>query len=343
MVSHFLPSGIDTRPPLPPVFYGVGKITVRPFAWYDLPNLLRNRSRMICLNKDQLLTHGNPLGFAALASRLKPTAESFTGVFESSDSTPCLFSQLLHQSGDRSARLNFLVIDHPDESGVAELWDYLCYKAGEMGAVNVLAELEENDALFETFRRAGFTAYGWESAWKFPQNMSLPSASDSRWSIAAATDEPQIRSLFQSLVPPIAQAAETFTNGETRRLVYREKDEIIAYIESSQGPRGLYLKPLIHPAAADITTLLTDLGSQFSGLGQSVYLQVRSYQAWLLNALESIGGESSARFNLLVKHLAILQRNGVLITNRKLVENRHAEPTAPIVNNLMADDPPSSK
>jgi hypothetical protein len=144
-------------------------------------------------------------------------------------------------------------------------------------------------------------------------------------------------------VPPIVQAAEAYSNGGTRRLVYREKDEIVAYVESSHGPEGLYLKPLIHPAVLDITTLLTDLVSQCLELGEPVYLQVRSYQAWLLNTLESIGGESSEQFALLVKHLAIMQRNGVTITNRKLVENRHAEPTTPIVNNLAVDDPPSAK
>jgi hypothetical protein len=126
-------------------------------------------------------------------------------------------------------------------------------------------------------------------------------------------------------------------------LIYREKDEIIAYVESGHGPEGLFLKPLIHPATADVTTLLTDLVSQFVDLGQPVYLQVRSYQAWLLNTLESIGGESSAHFTLLVKHLALLQRNGVIITNRKLVEARHAEPTAPIVNHMVVDDPSSRK
>lgn len=263
---------------------------------------------------------------------------------ESDDSTPCLFSQILHQSGDRSARMNFLAADSSSgEGGIPELWDYLCYKAGEMGAVNVLAQLEESDPLFESLRRAGFNAYGWEAAWKFPNKVDSSSISNSKWTIAAPTDEPQLRNLFQSLVPPIVQAAETFTNGGTKRLVYREKDEIVAYIESSNGPAGLYLKPLVHPAAAEIKPLLTDLAAQFVDLGQPVYLQVRSYQAWLLETLEAIGGESSAHFTLLVKHLAIMQRNGVVISNRKMADNRRAEPTTPMVNNLVADDPPSSK
>ena len=285
-----------------------------------------------------MLTHGSPIGFSAITSRLKPSDESYTAVVETNDSGAALIGQVTHHTDDRAARLNYLVFKDEDQTeGIAELWDELCSKAGEMGAVNVLAQVEEDEEVFESLRRAGFIAYGWEAAWKLPKK--LKNQSDSNWTIAGATDVPQVRALYQALVPPIVQTAEAFTNGGTRRLVYRENGEIVAYVESSSGPEGLYLKPLIHPSVMDVSLLLNDLISQFSDLGQPVYLQVRSYQAWLLDALEAIGGEDGSHFTLLVKYLAIMQRNGVTITNRKLVENRHAEPTTPIVNNITAGDP----
>jgi hypothetical protein len=294
---------------------------------------------LICLNQRYFLTHGNPLGIASLASRLKPSAESFTAVVESSDTDTCLISQILHKAGERSARLNFLVTENANNlKEVIDLWDYLNGKAGEMGALNVLAEVSESSPVFESLRKAGFSPYGWEAAWKLPKKITLNIESGHEWTIAIPTDEPQLRSLYQSLVPPIVQAAEAFSNGGTRRLVYRENDEIVAFVESSTGPNGLYLRPLIHPAVVDINTLLNSLISQFTDIGQPVYLQVRSYQAWLLNTLEIIGGESSNHFTLLVKHLAVLQRNGVIITNGKLVNKRQAEPTAPMVSHLSMDD-----
>jgi hypothetical protein len=298
---------------------------------------------LICLNQRYFLTHGNPLGIASLASRLTPSAESFTAVAESSDTETCLISQVLHKAGERSARLNFLVIKNANDiKEVLELWDYLNNKAGEMGALNVLAEVAESSPVFESLRKAGFSPYGWEAAWKLPKKINPTADAEHEWTIAVPTDDPQLRSLYQSLVPPIVQAAEAYPNGGTRRLVYRENDEIVAYVESSTGPNGLYLRPLIHPAVQDINTLLYALIGQFDNIGQPVYLQVRSYQAWLLDTLGNIGGETSNHFTLLVKHLAILQRNGVIITNGKLVKNRQAEPTAPMVNSLTVDDPPSS-
>ncbi len=279
-----------------------------------------------------------------MASRFKPSAESFTAVAESSDTNTCLISQVLHKAGDRSARLNFLVVENSsDADEVLELLDYLNGKAGEMGALNVLAEVSESSPVFESLRKTGYSPYGWEAAWKLPNKIYVISDADHEWTIAVATDDPQMRGLYQSLVPPIVQAAEAYANGGTRRLVYRENNEIVAFVESSTGPNGLYLRPLIHPAVLDISALLNALIGQFNDIGQPVYLQVRSYQAWLLNTLEKIGGESSNHFTLLVKHLAILQRNGVIITNGKLVKNRQAEPTAPMVSHLSVDDPPSAQ
>lgn len=263
---------------------------------------------------------------------------------ESSNADTCLISQILHKAGERSALLNFLVTENSsDLKEVLELWDYLNGKAGEMGALNVLAEVSESSPVFESLRKTGFTPYGWEAAWKLPKKISVNPEAEHEWTIAGAIDDPQMRSLYQSLVPPIVQAAEAYSNGGTRRLVYRENDEIVAFVESSTGPNGLYLRPLIHPAVLDIINLLNALISQFNDFGQPVYLQVRSYQAWLLNTLETIGGESSNHFTLLVKHLAIMQRNGVIITNGKLVNNRQAEPTAPMVSHLSVDDEPSAQ
>lgn len=299
---------------------------------------------MICLNKRSLLTHGSPLSLAALTQRFKPSAESYTAVIESCDEGGNLFGQVLHATGERSARLNFVAADYQgDGRELCGILDELNRKAGEMGALNVLAELEETSPVFELLRKAGYIVYGWETAWKLPRKMSRLNQESKNWQIALPADDPQLKMLYQSLVPPVVQAAEAYSNGGTRRLVYREKEEIVAYVESSAGPNGLYLRPLVHPSVIDSDVMFGELVGQFADLGQPVYLQVRSYQAWLLDALESIGGEVSEHFTLLVKHLAVQQRNGVIITNRAIIENRQTEPSAPMVNQYSVNDPPAQQ
>jgi hypothetical protein len=295
---------------------------------------------LICLNKNLLLTHGNPIGLSALFARLQPAGESFTAVLEISKSTSLLFGQVIHQSGNRSARMNFVLAENDQNvQDFPALLDYLCCKAGEMGAFSVLAEVEETLPLFESLRRTGFNVYGRETVWKFPRKLMGVSQDDGNWVVATPADDSNIRTLHQLMVPPLIQSIEPFTNGETPRLVYKKAGEIVAYVESSSGPNGIYLKPVIHPSVENIAALLSELAGQFIGLDNSIYLQIRSYQAWLLATLPAVGGESSTHFALLVKHLAIAQRNGVTITQRARSERRQVEPTAPIVTNFEIEHP----
>lgn len=290
-----------------------------------------------------MLTHGNPLGVSALLSRLKPSAESFTAVSAPEEAPPRLFAQILHQSGQRSAHLNFLV-SNPSQGDldIPALWEYLCYNAGDMGAACVLADLEESSELFETFRKLGFTVYGWESIWKLPSALKARAPEKSCWAAASKTDEQHLRNLYQALVPPLVQAAEAFPNNGTPRLVYKLNNDLLAYVESSSGPEGIYIRPVIHPSVEDIDALLADLLHQFDNVGLPVYLQVRSYQAWLLDALAPFGREASPRFSLLVKHLAVLLKNGVVVSYHKHADHRQAEPTAPIIQGITGSDPSTS-
>jgi hypothetical protein len=148
-------------------------------------------------------------------------------------------------------------------------------------------------------------------------------------------DEIALRSLYQSLVPPLVQSAEPFVLNSHQGLVYRHKHgEVQGYVESRRGPRGVYLQPVIHPDVEDSQGLLVDLLQALPALylGRPVYIAVRSYQSWLEAALEDLHGQAAPRQALFVKHLASAQR--VLATNKRLVmEKQQAEPTAPMVNN----------
>jgi hypothetical protein len=293
---------------------------------------------LICLNKDLLLTHGNPIGFSALLLRLKPSHESYTAVFENPNSSKVLVGQVNHTSGSRSARINFILVEEAQEThDLPALIEFLCCKAGEMTAISVLAEVEETLPIFESLRRSGFNVYGWETVWKFPKKLAESRKGSGNWVPATTEDDAGIRMLYQLMVPPLVQTVEPFTNGRTPRLVYKNAGEVVAYVESTSGPDGLYLKPVIHPSVENINMVLSELVMQFIDIQQPLYLQVRSYQAWLLANLQVIGGEESNRFTLLVKHLAIMQRNGVIVTQRSRTDRRQAEPTVPIVTNFVED------
>jgi hypothetical protein len=253
-------------------------------------------------------------------------------VLESPDGNGNFYSQVLHQPGSRSARFSFLLPDFkPDQAGISALIEFLCFQSGEMGALNVLAEVEESHALFEILRRSGFAVYSWESIWQLPKQIQA-SESQSAWSEPQPQDDTFIRSLFQTLVPPLVQNAEPYTNGNTPRWIYKVNGEILAYVEIISGKSGLFLVPVIHPSVEDIESLLRDLVYFIGSNNKTIYLQVRSYQAWLSDALLNLQAQPSPRYAMMVKHLAVGQLNSVKNYQYARGDGRQAEqPTASIL------------
>lgn len=67
------------------------------------------------------------------------------------------FSQISHQAGRRSAHFSFITPDELDsDDSLAALIDFMCYQAGDMGALNVLADVEEAHPCLSAFATQAF-------------------------------------------------------------------------------------------------------------------------------------------------------------------------------------------
>lgn len=306
------------------------------------------------MDSAQLLTRGNPAGLAANLNRLHPARGIFTGVTTGNQNGAPLIGQVSYRLGSRSARISYIapgsICDSPDLPGLLE---GLAWHAGDWGAFHVLGELEEVCPAFESMRKAGFSVYAWQRVWQLPLGQTngntnghsrretprLPGGDGSvrsaaTWQPVREEDEWAVRNLFQNLVPPLAQSAEPLTIRRQRGLINRQGSEIMAYVESVFGPRGIYLYPLIHPDIDDVGSLLTSLPQALSPLmGRPVYMAVRSYQAWMETTLTELGARSTPRQAMMVKHLAQAQR---VPLNARLVqiEGRQIEPAKTVAQNM---------
>ena len=69
------------------------------------------------------------------------------------------------------ARMTYLA---PDEAlaspNTVELLEQIAQQAGEQGAFNLLAEIEEQSTAFESLRKAGFVVYARQRVWKLKEN-----------------------------------------------------------------------------------------------------------------------------------------------------------------------------
>ena len=272
-----------------------------------------------------------------MLAHMRPESGSFTGVVPSSNAEPPLIGQMIYASGERSAHLTFMAPDNASQaSGLPSLFEGLASQAGQWGAFNLLAEVEELSPIFENLRRSGFCVYAWQRIWQLPPLGSGEGRPPNHWRPALPVDEFAIRSLYQSLVPPLVQSAEPLSPRTPQGLVYHQEGEVLAYAEGIRGPRGIYLQPVIHPGADCVPELLDDLpyALPIHFFGRPVYYAIRSYQAWLESALEKMGARVTPRQALFVKHLMSPQR--VPATNKLLgvLEQQSAQPNTPMINNF---------
>lgn len=300
--------------------------------------LARMGQDILCLDSSLSLTHGKLVGLSSVLAGFTPTPGIYTHVCSPSDGGKALIGRVICTSGNRSARLAFVApgsaVTSPD---LISLLEALARQAGEWGAFHVLGDVDELNPAFEALRRAGFSVYAWQRVWRLDLNQA-DQPDPTSWQPVTLADEPAVRSLFQNLVPPLVQSAEPLPNRRLKGLAYHQNNEIMAYVEGTYGPRGLFLHPIVHPDISDVGGLVRSLAAAAAPAGKAskrrpIYLAVRSYQSWLEQALADLPAESSPRHGLLVKHLATLQR--VPLSARLGVETRSSElPTAPIVNQM---------
>ena len=134
----------------------------------------------------------------------------YTAVARGDDDEKIQIGQICHVPRERSARLSFLMEQEPfDEVAACALLENLVVQAGEWGAVNVLAAVNEDEAVFTSLRRVGFSVYSRQEVWRVPDWPHTDSVQTKyEWQEATPMDSDPVLRLCQSLLPPLVQRAE---------------------------------------------------------------------------------------------------------------------------------------
>jgi hypothetical protein len=230
------------------------------------------------------------------------------------------------------------------------LLEALIRAAGEQGARNVIAEVEEDAPAFESLRRAGFAIYARQRIWSIAPNGTAPADTAAStpgadgdapplWRRETSQDELPVSSLYLNLVPPLVQQAEPPPRRTGRGWVHWERAELLGYLNLDRGPLGVWVQPYFHPAAEGVQDLLARFFDDYvDRRGRPLYLCIRSYQSWAGTALEHLGFQPVCDQAVMVKRVAALVRQSA-VAALPVLERGSPEPTAPFVP---AADPPGA-
>lgn len=269
------------------------------FVWQDIFSLPKYGKQQIFLNNALSCTYAPGVVSSALQSLVM---RDFCVSVHSSG----LIGQVCHSSHKTSARLAFVAFKHTFSSDeMVKLLTHLCRQAGEMGALQVLAEVEEGTKLADYLLRAGFTPYAEQRVWRFPAGIRGSSA-PLAWVPVSARNLGEIHSLYQKLVPSDVRRIEPPpTASDLSGLVCRHEGELVGYASAQFGPRGMLLDILLDTSQDGTQAHLTAIRQNLSTTrSQVVYARVRAYQQKLATALEVLQASPSPTQIVMVKRLS---------------------------------------
>jgi len=271
---------------------------------------MRYRKRGIFFDTASVLTRGELLVQAgAMLSNFAPATGIYTYLHSDDEKQrETLLGQVTYAQDQHLARLSFLApVSALDGNTVLSMLEYIIQQIGKRGAFHLLAEVEDGTACFDDLRQAGFALYVHQRIWKSSPNTDLK-PNPPQWREITGRDVIAVRSLYNTLVPPLVQQVESLPTEQMKGQVYYLDDEIKAYAEVRYGQHGIWMHPFIHPDAQDATHLLADLMTNLPNRhSRPIYLCVRSYQSWLENSLEDLQASTGPTQAVMVKHLAVAQ------------------------------------
>jgi hypothetical protein len=296
-------------------------MTIRPLDLLDLPTIARYRNDVLTLDSARALTRGHPLGAMGLLAYVNPSRHLYAAVDNGGESI--LLGGIIHTRGETFAKLLYLAPSgRLHDPQLPALIEHLAAQAGEWQAFHVLAEVDETSDAFQALRRAGFSVYAWQRVWDVSLLEKTESTPSLSWRRVRSLDIHAVQSLHHQIVPQLLHPVEPAPKDANGFFQHDGK----GYARVTYGMYGIVLTPLIYPSESDTAESIRSLVASLSDRrGRPVYLNVRSYQAWLEPILEDLGAKASARQAVMVKHLARLVKDGV--PARAVPSNAGVQPT----------------
>jgi len=276
----------------------------------DLPLMRRLTERGVLLDSELVCTREVIGASNVLLSSILPQRGVYTLVGRAGRQK--IVGQFRLRTDLPLAQMIFVAPDaDADDSALLHLLDGVAVEAGKRGAHMLMAEVDEDSALFETLRIANFAVYARQTLWRWMGDPArLPEPTLTLDEITDA-DIGEINALFASIVPsliqPVAAPSEDSGGWLYRRpAVGDDRVRLSAYIAYAKGRGGGYIMPYIagDVVGAEAESLLTAALLRATAERQSLFVCLRRYQGWLDRALDAVGFMPFKDQAVMVRHIA---------------------------------------
>ena len=275
----------------------------------DLPMVSRLLERTVPLDSEMACTGTLDLGTAALVSRFLLPQRSVCTLLARRGGTQVVGQFRVGQQPQRARIVAIAPGLEPraDNSAWLALLDAMTAAAGQRGAHLLSAEVDEHQALFETMRIAGFSIYARQEIWqRRPEEVPRLMMDAVELTVEQERDTQGIQLLYGNIVPRLVQPVAE-PPAHSVGLVYRKHERVEGHVAVSEGRKGIYLSPCLHPdvfsEASAILAAAIDHAHR-SRARVPVYVAVRRYQDWLEDALVDLGFVPWTRQAVMLRHIA---------------------------------------
>lgn len=279
----------------------------RTVTLVDIPAIRRLVDKGIVLDNELEFTRSDYSANSAFISTVLLPQRGVYTLIARADKQQAV-GQFRLKPDDQNARVAY-VAPSPEPNGDDTAWlhvlDAMAREAGKHGAHTLLAEVEECSPVFETMRNAGYAVYARQEIWMRPAGEYPTYSRSIELTEETFNDALGVQSLFANTVPSLVQQYAV-PSADMPGLVYRRNDRTSAYIAYTEGKNGIYLLPYLHPdIMSDAPAIFEAALRQISRSRKlPVYVCVRRYQDWMMEALAELAFEPVTQQAVMVKHIA---------------------------------------
>jgi len=229
---------------------------------------------------------------------------------------------------------------------------HLCIAAGERGVQRLFACVPADGLAEEVFRQASFSVYTHEQVFvrsgRIGQDMALSSGvpsetldkgprlvqAENLWGVERLTRQITPRLVWQVEEPgeprmDSRSESKPFYGAEQLYVLYGPDSEPLGHVSCRLGPRGSWVRILLHPGAQRFAPDVIDQALTIAddSPARPVYLAVREYQGGLQALLEERDLATLGHYSLLVKQTTVRVRAPVRKLSHVLEKRAEVAPT----------------